>query len=97
MTIKQYDNKKMISTTYNYLPKFQKLVNGVQALQPTTPEYLKAKDLYVKSLESEIASYMQFRNFLVTGSMIEDDTSAQLLSNTLKYEINPLPLLIIKL
>jgi hypothetical protein len=29
--------------------------------------------------------------------MIEDDTSAQLLSNALKYEINPLPLLIIKL
>ena len=69
----------------------------MQALQPTTPEYLKAKDLYVKSLESEIASYMQFRNFLVTGSVTEDDTSAQLLSNALKYKINPLPLLIIKL
>ena len=45
----------MISITDNYLPKFQKLVNRVQALQPTTPEYLTAKDLYVKSLESEIA------------------------------------------
>jgi hypothetical protein len=43
--------------------------------------------LYVKSLESEIASYMHFRNFLVTGNMIEDDTSTQLLSNALKYEI----------
>ena len=84
---KQYDNKKMISITDNYLPKFQKLVNRVQALQPTTPEYLQANDLYVKSLESEIASYMHFRNFLVTGNMIEDDTSTQLLSNALKYEI----------
>jgi hypothetical protein len=84
---KQYDNKKMISITDNYLPKFQKLVNRVQALQPTTPEYLKAKDLYVKSLESEIASYIHFRNFLVTGNMIEDDTSTQLLSNALKHEI----------
>jgi hypothetical protein len=62
----------------------------VQALQPTTPEYLKAKDLYVKSLESEIASYMQFRKFLVTGNMIEDDTSTQLLSKALKYEIKSL-------
>jgi hypothetical protein len=57
----------MISITDNYLPKFQKLVNRVQALQPTTPEYLKAKDLYVKSLESEIASYMQFRKFFGYG------------------------------
>ena len=62
----------------------------MQALQPTTPEYLKAKDLYVKSLESEIASYMQFRKFLVTGNMIEDDTSTQLLSKALKYEIKSL-------
>ena len=84
---KQYDNKKMISITDNYLPKFQKLVNRVQALRSTTLEYLKAKDLYVKSLESEIASYMHFRNFLVTGNTIEDDTSTQLLSNALKYEI----------
>ena len=84
---KQYDSKKMISITDSYLPKFQKLVNRVQTLQPTTPEYLKAKDLYVISLESEIASYMHFRNFLVTGNMIEDDTSTQLLSNALKYEI----------
>ena len=60
---KQYDNKTMISVTDNYLPKFQKLVNRAQALQPTTSKYLQAKNLYIKSLQSEIGSYMYFRSF----------------------------------
>jgi hypothetical protein len=84
---KQYDNKTMISITDNYLPEFQKLVNRAQSLQPTTAKYLQAKDLYVKSLQSEIRSYIHFRSFLVTGNRAEDDTSTQLLSNALKYEI----------
>jgi hypothetical protein len=84
---KQYDNKTMISITDNYLPEFQKLVSRAQSLQPTTAKYLQAKDLYVKSLQSEIGSYIHFRSFLVTGQSTEDDTSTQLLSNALKYEI----------
>ena len=84
---KQYDNRTMILITDKYLPEFQKLVNRAQALQPTTAKYLQAKDLYIKSLRSEIDSYMHFRNFLVTGNKVEDDTSTQLLSNALKYEI----------
>jgi hypothetical protein len=55
-------------------------------LQPTTTKYLQAKDC-IKSLQSEIWSYMHFRNFLVTGKRIEDDTSTQLLSNALKFEV----------
>jgi hypothetical protein len=84
---RQYDNKTMILITDNYLPKFQKLVNRAASLQPTTSKYLQAKDLYIKSLQSEIGSYMYFRSFLVTGSRTEDDTSTQLLSNALHYEI----------
>ena len=84
---KQYDNKTMILITDKYLPEFQKLVNRVQALQPTTAKYLQAKSLYIKSIQSEIGSYVHFRNFLVTGNKTEDDTSTQLLSNALKYEI----------
>jgi hypothetical protein len=84
---KQYDNKTMILITDNYLPRFQKLVNRAQALQPTTSKYLQAKDLYIKSLQSEIWSYIHFRIFLVTGNRTEDDTSTQLLSNALNYEI----------
>jgi hypothetical protein len=84
---KQYDNKTMILITDKYLPEFQKLVNRAQALQPTTAKYLQARDLYIKSLQSEIWSYMHFRYFLVTGNKTEDDISTQLLSNALKYEI----------
>jgi hypothetical protein len=84
---KQYDNKTMILITDMYLPEFQKLVNRAQALQPTTAKYLQAKDLYIKSIQSEIGSYVHFRNFLVTGNKTEDDISTQLLSNALKYEI----------
>jgi len=84
---KQYDNKTMILITDKYLPEFQKLVNRVQGLQPTTAKYLQAKSLYIKSIQSEIGSYVHFRNFLVTGNKTEDDISTQLLSNALKYEI----------
>ena len=94
---KQYDNKTMILVTDKYLPEFQKLVNRAKALQPTTVKYLQAKDLYVKSLQSEIGSYMHFRNFLATGNRTEDNVSTQLLSNALKYELIPLLLLIIEL
>jgi hypothetical protein len=84
---KQYNNKIMILITDKYLPEFQKLVNRAHSLQPTTAKHLQAKDLYVKSLQSEIGSYMHFRNFLVIGNRTEDDVSTQLLSNALKYEI----------
>jgi hypothetical protein len=56
-------------------------------LQPTTAKYLQAKDLYIKSLQSEIGSYIHFRNFLVTGNRTEDDTSTELLSNALRFEV----------
>jgi uncharacterized protein YsxB (DUF464 family) len=84
---KQYDNKTMVLITDKYLPQFQKLVSRAQALQPSTAKYLQAKSLYIKSLQSEIGSYTHFRNFLVTGNKTEDDTSTQLLSNALKFEI----------
>jgi len=85
---KQHDNKTMISVTDSYLPKFEKLVNRAESLQPTTAIYLQAKDLYIKSIQSEMGSYKHFRTFLITGNKTEeDDISTQLLSNALKYEI----------
>jgi hypothetical protein len=78
----------MILITDKYLPNFHKLVSRAQALQPTTAKYLEAKDSYIKSLQSEIASYMHFRNFLSTGNNMEDNISTQLFTNALKYEIN---------
>jgi hypothetical protein len=86
--LKQYNNSTIISITDNYLPKFQKLVNRVEALQPTTANYAQARDLYIKSLQSEMESYRHFRNSLATGNPAEDRISTQLLSEALRYEIN---------
>ncbi|MDQ6666951.1 MAG: hypothetical protein M3Y53_01845 [Thermoproteota archaeon] len=86
--LKQYDNKTMMSVTDNYLPMFQKLVGGVEALKPTTENYIQAEEWYTKSLQSEIESYRHFRNFLEKGSPIEDEKSTQLLSDALRYEFN---------
>jgi hypothetical protein len=52
--LKQYDNSTMISITDINLPKFQKLINRAEALQPTTENYAKARDFYIKSLQSEM-------------------------------------------
>ena len=78
----------MILITDNYLPKFQKLVNRAGSLQPTTSKYLQAKDLYIKSLQSEMESYRHFRNFLPNGNPAEDRISTQLLWDALRYESN---------
>jgi hypothetical protein len=85
---KQYDNKTMISVTDNYLPKFQQLVYKAEALQATNGKYIQARDLYIKSLQSEIESYKHFRNFLVSGNSSENEVSTQLLSNAFRYELN---------
>jgi hypothetical protein len=44
----------MISITDINLPKFQKLINRAEALQPTTENYAKARDFYIKLLQSEM-------------------------------------------
>jgi len=52
--LRQYDDSTMISITDINLPKFQKLINRAEALQPTTENYAKARDFYIKSLQSEM-------------------------------------------
>ena len=86
--LKQYDNSTMISITDINLPKFQKLINRAESLQPTTENYAKAHDFYIKSLQSEMESYRHFRNFLAASNPAEDRISTQLLSNALIYESN---------
>ena len=52
--LKQYDNSILISITDINLPKFQKLINRAETSQPTTENYAKARDFYIKSLQSEM-------------------------------------------
>jgi hypothetical protein len=83
--LKQYDNKTMVSITDTYLPKFQELASKVENLNP--PErFKKTVEFSVKSIQSEMQSYMHFRNFLITNNPKENETSNALLADAQKYE-----------
>jgi hypothetical protein len=85
---KQYDNKTMISITNDYLPKYKGLLNESKALthSPPTKLYQNALELYTKSIELELESNIDFRNYLSTGNLAENETSSRLLSDALRYE-----------
>jgi len=83
---KQYDNKTMISITNDYLPKYKGLVNESMTLNPFTKQYQNAVDLFMKSIEAELESNIHFRNYLSSGKLAENETSARLLSDALRYE-----------
>jgi hypothetical protein len=82
---KHYDNATMIKITNNYLQGFQNLINSTKSLQ-STPKFENARDFYTKSLESEMLSYIHFRNYLVTHNRSAYKQSIQLLSDSLNYE-----------
>lgn len=82
-----YDNQTMASITDNYLPKYQNLIDETMSLSFQAPsKYGKAIELYLKSLESEFQSYIHFKNYLLTGNLMENETSVRLLSDALRYE-----------
>lgn len=80
----QYDNDTMIGIVDDYQPRYQELIDRAQALE--TPEkYTNARDLLVKSIQTEKDSNEHFRNYLVTGDQEEYEKSSELLSLALKY------------
>jgi type II secretory pathway pseudopilin PulG len=85
---KQYDNKTMISITNEYLPKYKGLLDESKSLNPplATKLYQNAVKLYTKSIELELESNIDFRNYLSTGNLAENETSSRLLSDALRYE-----------
>ena len=84
--LNQHDNSSMISITNDYLVKFQEIVEKAQELKPPSKGYERALDLFAKSIQSEIASHIHFRNFLATGNLKEDEMSIQFLSDAFEYE-----------
>jgi hypothetical protein len=81
----RYNNKTMIAITNDYLPKFQRVVDDSKNLQ-ITGQYYNASTLYTKSLESELQSYMHFRNYLSTANSTESEASMQSLADAFDYE-----------
>jgi hypothetical protein len=84
--VNHHDNISMISITNDYLQRFQEIVEKSEELKPPAAEYKRALDLFVKSIQSEMASHIHFQNFLATGDLKEDERSIQLFSDAFKYE-----------
>ncbi len=84
--VNHHDNISMISITNDYLQRFQEIVEKSEELKPPSAGYKRALDLFVKSIQSEMASHIHFQNFLATGDLKEDERSIQLFSDAFKYE-----------
>jgi hypothetical protein len=50
-------------------------------------EFQNATNLYTKSLESELQSYMHFKNYLSTNNSTENQLASQSLSNGFVQEV----------
>jgi hypothetical protein len=81
---RQYDNDTMVGIIDDYEPRYQELIDRTQGLE--TPEkYANARELLVKSIQTEKDSNEHLRNYLVTGDQEEYEKSSELLSLALKY------------
>jgi len=86
-----YDNQTFITITDRYLQMYQQLIARADTLKqwPASlpPNYGKAIDLYSESIRTEMMSQEHFRNYLSTGDLTENERSLELLSDSLRYEI----------
>lgn len=82
----ELSNETMASVTGTYLPRYQELLNRINALQRPTG-YENVTNLYAKSIESELESNTHFRNYLLTGNTTENEASQQSLSDAFRYEM----------
>src|SRR5574338_635786 len=82
---KQYDNATMANVTDGFIPRFQQVIDTANSLDPPA-KFQSSRDLFVKSVDSEMQSYQHFRQYLTTGQQAEDDKSNELLSLALQYE-----------
>jgi hypothetical protein len=82
----EHSNETMASITDTYLPKYRELINKTKDLQAPAG-YENVTTLYAKSLESELKSNIQFRDYLLTGNSTESEASMQSLSDAFTYEM----------
>jgi hypothetical protein len=88
----EYDDQQFVSITDSFLSRFDQLLDRASSIN--TPEKFRdALDLYVKSLSSERASYVAFKEFIMTGDPRLNETSTDLLSNASKYELESFTLI----
>lgn len=82
----QYSNTTIMMITDDTVAQINNLIDETSNLQ--TPERFKdGVTLYAQSLEAERDSYEQFGDFIETGDPALNETSTDLLTDSLKYEI----------
>jgi hypothetical protein len=83
--LKKHDNRTMINITDIYLSQFEDLEKEARNLNvPNGHEFIK--NSFIRSLESEAASYNHFKKYLITGNRTEDQLSIDNLSLAYQYE-----------
>jgi hypothetical protein len=86
-----YDNQTFVTITDLYLNKYQELIGRTEALKQwpaSLPQnYSKAIDLYSESIRTEMESQEHLRTYITTGNLTENERSLQLLSESLKFEL----------
>ncbi len=93
-----YDNQTFVTITDLYLQMYQQLLDRANTLNQTTTtttttttplpmNYSKAIDLYSESIRAEMMSQEHFRNYLATGDLSENERSLELLTDSLRYEL----------
>jgi hypothetical protein len=86
-----YDNQTFVTVTDLYLQKYQQLLARADALKQWPASlplnYSKAIDLYSESIMTEMMSQEHFRNYISTGDLSENERSLELLSDSLRFEI----------
>jgi hypothetical protein len=82
----EYNDGTIMTITNETVTQINNLIDETSNLQ--IPEKFKnGVSLYTKSLEAERDSYMQFGDFIKTGDPALNETSTDLLTDSLKYEI----------
>jgi hypothetical protein len=86
-----YDNQTFLTITDLYLDKYQELTARAEALKQwpaSLPQnYSKAIDLYSESIRTEMESIEHRGTYITTGNQTESEISNQLLSESLKFEL----------
>jgi hypothetical protein len=82
----EYSDTTIMMITNDTIVQINNLIDETNNLE--VPEKFKdGISLYTKSLESERDSYKQFGDFIKTGNLALNETSTDLLTDSLKYEI----------
>jgi TPR repeat protein len=86
-----YDNQTFVTVTDLYLQMYQQLLARAGTLNQSAASlpqnYSKAIDLYSESIRTEMESQEHLRNYYSTGDLAENEKSNQLLSESLKFEL----------